>query len=113
MPWKIGVPLVLVFAEESGWFRRVGMGKGTSDTARGGSQNPKQRRGRCPRFAPPFRIWDSTHPVGVVVNPACMPSGRRFAPGIPGFKSGSHGGSLLSVSARVIAKNRRFAGEPQ
>ena len=54
--------------------------KGTPDTARGGSQNPKQRRGRCPRFAPPFRIWDITHPVGVSGNPACVQVNRRFAP---------------------------------
>ena len=37
-------------------------------------------RGRCPRFAPPFRIWDITHPCGVVANPACGPVNRRFGP---------------------------------
>ena len=36
-------------------------------------------RGRCPRFAPPFRIWHTTHPSGMSGNPAWEPSGRRYA----------------------------------
>ena len=83
------------------------MGKGTSNPAPGGSQNPKQTRGRCPRFAPPFRIWDITHPVGMSRNPACVPSGKRFASLIFGSESGSHGGSLQSVQQE---QERRTGG---
>lgn len=75
MPWGIGVPLVLVFSEESGGFRRVGMGKRTPDSARGGSPESEAKKGRCPRFAPPSRIWHITHPVGMSGNPACEPFG--------------------------------------
>ena len=43
--------------------------------------------GVAPASLPLFRIWDITHPVGMVKNPACVPSGRRFAHGIPDLKA--------------------------
>ena len=49
------VPLGVFWAGERGWFRWVVMRKSAPDSVRGSAQNPKQRRGRCPRFAPPFK----------------------------------------------------------
>ena len=110
----IPVPLAMFWAEEPGWFRvpEVQSEAGDPDdrsTEGSRSIREAEERGRCPRFAPPFRIWDSTHPVGMVKNPACVPSGRRFASLIFGFESGSRGGSLRSVQQE---QERRIGGSP-
>ncbi|MHB1286522.1 MAG: hypothetical protein ACYCYP_08190 [Leptospirales bacterium] len=77
----------MFWAGERSWFRWVVMGKSTPDSARGGSPESEAKTGALPRFAPPLQDLDSTHPVGMVKNPACVPSGRRFAPGIPDLKA--------------------------
>ncbi len=59
--WKIAeyavgilVPLGVFWAGERGGFRWVGMGKGTPDSARGGSPESGAERGALPPLRSPF-----------------------------------------------------------
>ena len=48
------VPLGMFWAEERGWFRRDGMGKGTPNPARGGSPESEAKKGALPPLRSPF-----------------------------------------------------------
>ncbi len=80
----ISVPLAMFWAEKRGWFRvpevRSEAGDPDDRSTEGSRSIREEERGRCPRFAPPFRIWHITHPVGIGENPACVLVYRRCGP---------------------------------
>ena len=89
-----------------GGFR--GMGKSTPDSARGGSLESEAKKGGvAPASLPLLKIWDITHPVGMVGNPACVPSGMRFAPLLNRFSNGSQ---AVRLAVRMKSKRKTGSG---